>query len=1234
MPCLSLSLLGPFQITLDEEPVTGFESDKVRALLAYLAVEADRAHRRDSLAGLLWPDWPDRAARTNLRNALANLRTAIGDRYATPPFLLITRETIQFNAASDYWLDVADFRRQVTDGQRQVADQKDLESAIRNLQSAIQLYRGSFLEGFSVGDSAAFEEWALFTREQLARQMSSALHHLAAAHEQRGAYEQARSCAWRQIELEPWDETAHQQLMRALALGRQRSAALAQYETCRRLLAKELGVEPAAETTRLYERIRDGKLKALMPSLASPPDLTASLPSFLEGDLPPVEMSVFVARERELAQLDRFLDLALAGQGRVVFVIGEAGSGKTSLVQEFTRRAQDVHADLIAASGNCNAYTGIGDPYLPFREILELLTGDVEARWAAGAMTGEHARRLWHALPFAAQALVEAGPDLIDTFVPRAALLERAMSCAPGRVDWLARLDELVERNSLRLSQDVATGPGMSSPQQSALFKQYTRVLQALARQGPLVLVVDDLQWADAGSVSLLFHLGRQLAGSRILIVGAYRREEVALGRPASHLHPSTPLRTSVGGIEGGRERHPLEPVVNEFQRYFGDITVNLGQAGSRDFVEALLDSEPNRLGPAFREMLYRQTRGHPLFTVELLRGLQERGDLVQDPESRWVEGRALDWETLPAQVEAVIAERIGRLSEPLQGALRVASVEGEVFTAEVVARVRGSDEREVVDHLSGELDRRHRLVRAQGIQRMDGQRPSASSGQHPSASSGRRLSHYRFRHILFQRYLYSSLDEVERAHLHEAVGNTLEVLYQGQTEAMAAIVAVAPQLAWHFQEAGMTEKAIDYLRQAGDRAMRLSANAEAIAHLTRGLALLETLPETARRDQRELGLQTGLSLSLAHTKGFAIPEVNSALARAWELCQRVGESPQLFWVMVYLTVQCVVRGEHQAAREALVRVFDLAELAEAPLLVAIAHHVMGWLLVCLGEFAPALGHAEHMMDFCTPQRRHSVTVLYGIDAGIQCLSWAARALWFLGYPEQALKRSRKALAMAQEVDHPYSLADTQSTGATMVHLYRRDLQPARALAEASVTLASEHDFQFFLAQAIMQRGRVLAEQGRIEEGIAQLRQGLATWETAGTRYRRPTFLAWLAEAYGKAGQPEEGLSVLAEALAQVEQTGERYYEAELRRLEGELLLMQGDDAEAEASFRRAIEVAQRQQAKSWELRATVSLARLWQKQGRTDEARRMLAQIYGWFTEGFDTLDLKEAKALLEELS
>jgi len=1188
MAHLSLSLLGPFQVTLGGEPVTGFKSNKVRALLAYLAVEADRPHRREVLAGLLWPDWPDRDALSNLRRVIGD-RARAGGRDAEPPFLLITRDTLQFNTASDYWLDVTAFM--------DLTGLRDLSG----LEEAVALYRGSFLEGFSVGDSPAFEEWALFTREQIARQVSSALHGLATTYEQHGQYQQAQSCAWRQVELEPWDEAAHRQLMRTLALSGQRGAALAQYETCRRLLAEELGVEPAAETTRLYEQIRDGTLDVPAPFPARPPDLVAEPPPFLDEEEPiEVESPVFVARERELAQLDGFLDLALDGQGRVAFVTGEAGSGKTALVQEFTRRAQDVHAGLIVASGNCNAYTGIGDPYLPFREILELLTGDVEAQWAAGAITGEHARRLWNILPLTAQALVEVGRDLMDTFVPGTALVNRAVVCTPGGASWLTRLDELVERKP--------TSTGMPSPQQSDLFEQYTRVLQALARQAPTVLVLDDLQWADAGSISLLFHLGRQLAGSRILIVGAYRSEEVALGR--------------------GGERHPLEPVVNEFQRDFGHITVNLGQAESRDFIEAFLDSEPNRLGVGFREMLYRQTRGHPLFTIELLRGLREQGDLVQDPEGCWVEGPTLDWETLPARVEAVIAERIGRLAQPLRAALRVASVEGEVFTAEVVARVRAADEREMVGRLSGELDRRHRLVRAQGILRMDGQR----------------LSRYRFRHILFQRYLYNSLDEVERAHLHEAVGNTLEALYEDQIEAMAAI---AGQLAWHFQEAGMAEKAIDYLHQAGDRAMRLSANAEAIAHFTQGLALLKTLPDSGgkehrlERAQRELGLQTSLIVALAHTKGLAAPEVDSVLARALELCEQMGEAPQLFSVMVWLAVQRILRGEHQAARETLEQVFGLAELTEAPTLVARAHELMGWLLVCLGEFASALDHAEYVMDLYAPQRRHAVAVLYGMDPGVQGLSYASRALWFLGYPEQALKRSQEALALAQELDHPYSLADAQSTGGAMVHLLRRDLQAAQALAEASLTLASEHEFWAFLAQATMQRGRVLAEQGRIEEGIAQLRQGLAAWETMGTRYRRPTFLAWLAEAYGKAGQAEEGLSVLAEALAQVEKTGERHYETELYRLKGELLLMQGDEAEAEASFHQAescfqhaVEVARRQQAKSWELRATVSLCRLWRKQGKVDEARQMLAEIYGWFTEGFDTPDLQEARALLEELS
>ena len=261
-------------MTLDGQPVAGFKSNKVRALLAYLAVEADRPHRREVLAGLLWPEWPDREALSNLRYALSNLRRAIGDRTAAPPFLLITRDSLQFNAASDHSLDVAAFRELM-------AADTSHPSAIDQLDQAVALYQGSFLEGFSVGDSPAFEEWALFTREQIGRQMSAALHRLAATYEERGAYEQAQSCAWRQIELEPWDEVAHQGLMRALALDGQRSAALAQYESCRRQLAEELGVEPAAETTRLYQQIRDGELRAPAPIPARPPVVAAAAPALV-----------------------------------------------------------------------------------------------------------------------------------------------------------------------------------------------------------------------------------------------------------------------------------------------------------------------------------------------------------------------------------------------------------------------------------------------------------------------------------------------------------------------------------------------------------------------------------------------------------------------------------------------------------------------------------------------------------------------------------------------------------------------------------------------------------------------------------------------------------------------------------------------------------------------------------------------------------------------------------------
>ncbi|MFN2120950.1 MAG: BREX system ATP-binding domain-containing protein, partial [Anaerolineales bacterium] len=744
MAQLSLSLLGSFRLTLDGQPFTTFKSNKARALLAYLAVEADRTHSREKLAGLLWPDWPDRSALSNLRYTLSSLRRVICKPQAKPPVLLISRESLQFNTSADQWVDVQAF----ADG---VSADRTGPSAVRTLEEAVGVYQGSFLEGFSLEDSQAFEEWIVLTRQKLARDMLSALRFLATYYEQGAQYDLAEQRARHQLELEPWDETAHRQLIRILSLSGQRSAAINQYEICRRALADELGVEPSAETTDLLDRVRDGSLRAGETAKVRMPPPPAELPAFLRDVPQGAEPPVFVGRDQELQRLASFLEEAAGGDGRIAFVTGEAGSGKTALLQAFARHAEEAHPDLVAVVGDCSAYTGIGDPYLPFREVLELLTGDIEGRAEAGAITGETARRLWLMMPTAVESLAQHGPDLVDTFLSHSALPARAKAYAPAGAEWLQNIGTAKRRPYGSF--------GLVDPQQNDLYEQFTRVLQAMARDRTLLVMIDDLQWGDPGSISLLFHLGRHLAGSRLLLIGAYRPEEV--------------------GLEKDGERHPLVPVVNEFCQAFGDIIVNVDLADGRLFIDQFLASEPNRLGPSFREMLWRQTRGHPLFTVELLRGLQERGDLEEDEEGRWIEGPSLNWEMLPVRVEAAIRERISRMPEELRHALAVASVEGEEFTAEVVAQVCTMDPHQVLDRLSSDLDRKHRLVRAHSIQRIDGQA----------------LSRFKFRHILFQKYLYGAMDEVERAHLHEEIGNALEGIYVAPEDRETAAV----QLALHF---------------------------------------------------------------------------------------------------------------------------------------------------------------------------------------------------------------------------------------------------------------------------------------------------------------------------------------------------------------------------------------------------------------------------------------------------
>jgi DNA-binding SARP family transcriptional activator/predicted ATPase len=782
---LHLSLLGRIDVRRDDVLLADFRSRKAQALLFYLATTGT-SHSRSALAGLLWADMPEADARMNLRQALTKLRKIVGRH------LTITRRSLAFKRDNAYWLDVEAFEAMVM-GATDAADEADIE----RLCDAVDLYQGDFLAGFYVPRAPLFEEWTLAQQARLRALALDGLRRLTDWYTERNDYANGITYTRRLLELEPWDESAHRGLMLLLAYSGQRGAALAQYETCRRVLEEELGVPPGEETTAFYEQLLAGQLESPL-RLRIPP----YAPAFLDPEREPIATTgpVFVARERELAWLGAHLDAALAGHGRAAFVTGGPGRGKTMLLREFARQALRAHPELLFALGNCNAYAGVGDPYLPFRDVLGMLTGDVESRWVAGAITRQHARRLWDALPDACQAVLDYGASLIDIFLPAAPLLSRVAAAFPDDHERHRRWQALIER------QHAETG-GL---EQSHLFEQVTNVLRTLATWNPLLLLLDDLQWADSASIGLLFHLGRRLLvpGNRVLIVCAYRPEEVALGR------------ASAGS--GRWERHPLEKTLAEFKRRFGDVQLDLAQVKERqgqEFVAALLDTEPNRLDATFRDALFRRTAGHPLFTVELLRAMQQQGDLVQDPVGNWIEGPTLHWERLPARVEAVVGERLGRLEGRLRDILTVASVEGDTFTAQVVAQVQGIPEQEFLQTLSQELRARHRLVQ--------------EAGEVHIAGTGWYLSRYQFTHSLFREYLHSALSAGERRLLHGKIALALETLYDDQA------VEIVAQLAHHYAEAGQLVRAIEYALRASEHARRAYANEEAIKFLQRGLALL-----------------------------------------------------------------------------------------------------------------------------------------------------------------------------------------------------------------------------------------------------------------------------------------------------------------------------------------------------------------------------------------------------------
>ena len=551
-----------------------------------------------------------------------------------------------------------------------------------------------------------------------------------------------------------------------------------------------------------------------------------------------LERSVFVTRERELGQLHTLLDKVMDGKGCVTLISGEQGRGKTALTQELSRTALEKYPDMLIASGTCNSYSGIGDPYHPFKEIFSNLIGDVEIQMANGTLSRDHALRLWQGLPSVLSALLKRGPDLFNVFFSADILLSNAAVALPENDTYIQQLRYIANKQ-------MDNKPDM---QQSHLFGQCVNVFKLLSLEYPLMLVLDDLQWADAASTSLLFHLGHHLQGSRILIVGTYRSAEISLG------------------VEGAR--HPLVKVINEFKRQYGDIIVELdliNPAEGRRFVDAYLDVEPNKIGAEFRDAFFKQTEGHPLFTVELLRDMKERGDLLKDQDGDWIVGSRIDWNTLPKRLDGAIAERIDRLEEPLRDILDVACVEGVDFSAQVTSSVLGVESGQVVRLLSRDLGQRHHLVYEKD-ERLVGQQ---------------RLFYYQFSHNLYQRYLYGLLSIGERRDLHGRIAHQLEELFQENRNEIAA------QSAHHYTRAGDMDKAMEYLQLAGERALKQYAYQEAIDHLANALELSQRIDFGSKPENQLKYASMYSTLGRAYIGLGKITESREYLSRAVAILDR-----------------------------------------------------------------------------------------------------------------------------------------------------------------------------------------------------------------------------------------------------------------------------------------------------------------------------------------------------------
>lgn len=858
-----------------------------------------------------------------------------------------------------------------------------------------------------------------------------------------------------------------------------------------------------------------------------------------------------VGRSTERAALHESIELLLREkQGGTVIILGEAGIGKSRLVQEFLEQGRAAGATCILAAGDAVEQAAI---YFPWRAVFaQLLQLDTLPNDAA----------MWRD-----QVL-----SWLDSNADEPELLQ------------LAPLLNAVLPLNLPENPQIASITGRARAE--ATRNLLIRIIRRTARSLPLVIVIEDAHWLDSASWALLERVA--LLDVPLLLVIATR--PIAI--------PPTEF-----------ERIRSSPKTRQL------ILEPLPAADISNLVEQRL--RVHSLSQPVLDLICERAEGNPFFSEELAFALRDAGLILLHGDTYELAPNVPDLRTLqfPDTVEGVVTSRIDRLTPSQQLAIKVASVIGRIFAFRILCDIHPV--RDDTTQLEDDLDTLARLDLT------------------PVEATDPELT-YIFKHVITQQVAYNLMLFAQRQALHRAVAEWYERTF---SQGLAPYYTL---LSYHWSNAVKQEsadppvvlKAIDYLRKAGKQDIQGNANKEAVGFLTQALELVDRLPQSPDRLKLELGVLIDLAPALIATRGYGDSTVERNFARARVICEQLGLVPQLFPVLNGLNFYYMVRVNLPAAFELTERQYAIAQQLKEPTLLRATANALIAPAFFSGQVSKAVTYLDLVSSPFPVEQERTMATLFGHNPTQATLVIGGVALWVLGYPDQARARGEAGLALAHQIAHAHSEAYA-SLFVSNIFCFLRDVKTTRKLAEETVAISKKYGFPVWAANGTAVHGWTLACEGQAEAGIAEIQQGIALYQQFQIDLAVPHFLGLLADAYLSIGKTEAGLAAVERGLEQARRTGELWIEAELCRIKGELLLAQSkdNDEKALAIFREAIEIAQRQQAKSWELRATVSECRVLKRLGKPEQAREKLSEIYNWFTEGLDTRDLRDAQALIADL-